>query len=136
REARRRQLAEVVAGAAGARSQGDAEIGGAAGRARGEGGVVAVQVNGRLGLRDRVAARSQVREAVGAVTAGRGGQADGVAEVVGAGQGHGDAAEAGFARVLGTVVVRGAVDKARQARRRQLAEVVGRAAGARSQGDA
>src|SRR5207237_353999 len=131
----RGQLAEVVARPAGARVQVDREgvvAGSAALRA---GGVLAVEEGRRLRLGDRVAARPQVREAVRAAGVGGRGQADGVAEVVGAGECYGDAADRGLARVFGAVVVGVRVDRAAQAGRGQLAEAVARAVHAPEEAD-
>src|SRR5439155_6153549 len=90
-----RDFAEGVPRVAGAGRQGNVGEGVVACRSvpRGAETVLAVDVVGRLGLGDRVGAGPQVGEAVGAAAVGRRGLADGVAEVVGTGQGQGYAAD-------------------------------------------
>ena len=90
------------------------------------GAVLAVQVSGRLGLRHRVAAGTQVGEAVAAV-GGRGRARRVCAQVVGARQRHQHTGNRRLGAALDTVVVGIDVNIARQACRHQFAEVVVRA---------
>ena len=89
-----------------------------------------LRVAGRLGrLGQVVTAGPQVEEDVGAVAVGLEGSIDGVAEVVGAGQGDGHAADAVLAEVDLAVVVEVREDGARQAGRRQNVQGAGPGAG-------
>ena len=123
----RQDLAEVVVVADQALGQHDAGDGLVAGHAvaRGAGGVLAVQLAGRLrGLGHRVGARAQAREGIAAVSIGVDRDVDRLAQVIGALQPHRHAAQAHFARLLDAVVVVVAVDVAADLRTHQLAKVV------------
>src|SRR5262249_25137810 len=77
-----------------------------------------------LRLREGVGARPQGAERVGPGGVGGGGHVDRGAEVVGAGQRHGDAADAHLGDLLDAVVVQVGVDEPGQAGGQQLAEGV------------
>ena len=79
------KFAEVDAGGVGAGGEGDgADQIGANGAATGAGGILAIEIAGRLRFGDGVGARAKVGEGVGAVVAAGGGEGNGVAEIVGA----------------------------------------------------
>ena len=73
--------------------------------ARAAGAVLAVQITRRLGLVDGVVARAQAVEGVAAVGCGGGGGRDGLAQVIGAGQGDCGTGDAKLASALDAVVV-------------------------------
>src|SRR5439155_293897 len=105
-KAGRGQLAEVVVGPGDAGAQGDVgELVVGGGPARRANGVLTVIVAGGLGFADRVGPRPQAGKLVGPVGGSGRRAADGMAQVVGAGEGHRDAANAAFAGVLDPVVV-------------------------------
>src|SRR5205085_1543751 len=115
----RQLLAEVVAGAVGAGGTelagGDHVVGGSAAGAAGH--LALVEVAGGLALGDLVTsgiAGPQPAEAIGPRGASRGGQADGVAGVIGAREDDLHAADADFGGLLNAVVVLVAEDDAAQ----------------------
>ena len=120
RQARGLEFTKIVLDAVHAGAQHDVAqqvvAGGAALRAH---AVLAVEVAGRLGLRQGVGARAQGVEAVAAVGGGGGRQADRVAQVVRAGQRDGGAGDAGVASAAAVVVGVGK-HEARQAGRRHF----------------
>src|SRR5439155_1272211 len=98
-------------------------------------GVFAVEVSRGLSFAERVGARPQVLELIGAIGIRRSGLADG-AEIVAAAERDRRAADAGFTRVLAAVVVDIGENEAGERRRREFAEVIVLAIGARSKRDA
>src|SRR5205807_2117917 len=124
-QARRLHFPEVVIGAGVVVRQDDpGELVLAGGAARRADRVLAVEVTGRLDLRDRVRPRPQPGEAVRAVRGRLLADRDGVAQVVGAGELHGHPGDGSLPGILGAVLVGIDVHEARQATCLQLAEVV------------
>ncbi len=142
------QLTEQVAGSILPCSDADAGDhvghGGATRRGGIAGGVLAVQVGGRLGFRQRVAAarlgRQQIAEAVGTIGIGGRGQVDRIAEQVNAGERHDHIGDRVLAAVAEAVVVAGGhvgeifIDRSGD-RAKLLAEVIAVGAGQRQRGD-
>ena len=132
-ESRRRQLGEVIGDARLPAADDDVGNGvtdrrvidGARGGRAGASGFLAIEEARGLGLGEGVGAGAEAGERVRAGRVRRGAGANGVAEIVGAGERDGHAADRSFTRAeLDAVVVEVAEDHARERTRRQLAEVI------------